>query len=326
MRPSVVKVAAWGPQFVQSLCDNILPCLLQPGNLPGLQKMSDTYLVLYLNGVPPSDYRDLATQVDAIPGLQTALLDVGIMLHLPPRTVLANTEIDSLRRAVSLNADWFDFQADTIIDANFLTTVKQLLTKHNAVLSMPFRSSRTKFNEIAGRRRDFDARELYQIALKAMHPVTLDYFAQKRPSHIPADPHQFFFVKNGRFTARSWQPRPYGLNAKMVADSDASMTIDCYLLNRIDRKHAYMQRSLPGDFYLTALDDDKIPEFGKFPVTAEGIAQSINGFAQGNKYVLKAYAWGLHQKVTYYTDTPPKLDCLTEHEVVPKVLKLIGQS
>lgn len=332
MRPTVIKIAAWGDYHIRSMCENILPCLLAPGNLSELVKVSQTYLIIYADRACPKEFAPLLQELDAIPGLQTAVQKIETTIDgfapRQSRMILASTEHDSLGRARAFDADWFDFQSDTIIDSNFLISVKRHLERHNAVFGLPFRSRDVLFNEQTGGKRDFDANQLYQIALKAMHPVTLDYFVQEPPSHIPADPHQFFFTKSGRFVCRSWQPRPYGVYAKAVLDLGIPMTIDTYVLAAIDRRKVYVQEHVPTTdknfFYLTALDGESIPSFGRFPVTVDTIVTAIKNFSGNNKDAVQAYVWALKKRCVYYTEGNMPVRSENEREVMSKIFKALG--
>lgn len=331
MRPTVIKIAAWGDYHIRSMCENVLPCLAAPGNLPELAKHSTTYLMLYVDRACPKEFAPLLQHLDDIPGLQTAVQKIDPTAGgttRQSRMVLASTEHDSLARARAFDGDWFDFQSDTIVDSSFLITIKKLLERNIAVFGLPFRSRDVLFNEQTGGKRDFDAQQLYKIALKAMHPVTLDYFVQKPPSHIPADPHQFFFTKNGRFVCRSWQPRPYGLYAKAVPDLGMPMTIDTYILAAIDRKKVYVQEHVPTDrdfFFLTALDEESIPTFGSFEVSVDTIVGAIKRFSGGNVEAIKAYAWALRQRCVYYTEGNMPVTSENERDVMNQIFKALGQ-
>src|SRR5208282_751493 len=94
MRPSIVKIAAWGDRYVASFYENILPCLLAPGNLPALVALSPTALIIYTDR--PIDLPDS-------PGLKTTVRMIGGLPgadDLPAhRKVLARTDAESVRTA-----------------------------------------------------------------------------------------------------------------------------------------------------------------------------------------------------------------------------------
>jgi hypothetical protein len=323
VRPTVIKVAAWGDYHIRSMCENILPCLVQSGNLPGIAQMSETFLAIYVDRACPEEFKPLTDAIDAISGLRTAIIPLRNIPNDPreSRMLLAGTEQESLARARAMDADWFDFQSDTIIDSNFLTTLKGYLTKHNAVFGLPFRSRDILFNEATGGSRKFTAGELYEISLKAMHPVVLNYFMQELPSVIPADPHQFFFSKNGRFVCRSWQPRPYGIYSRAFAEIAMPMTIDTYILTVMDRRKIHVQSCVPGDFYLTALDGESIPTFGSFEVSVDTVVGAIKRFSGGHPDAIRAYVWALKQRCVYYINGQMPVNSANERDVMRKIFK-----
>ena len=111
MRPSIVKIAAWGDRHVASLNENIVRCLFAAGNLPALCAASPTELILY------TDRPAALGVLEDVPGLT---MTVRVLEGLPPaddlpanRRVLARTDAESARRAAARDADWFGLQADT---------------------------------------------------------------------------------------------------------------------------------------------------------------------------------------------------------------------
>ena len=170
MRPSIVKIAAWGDRHVASLQENIIPCLMAPGNLPALCASAPTELILY------ADRPATLAVVEDIPGLT---MTVRILEALPDpgdlpanRRVLARTDADSVRTAAARGADWFGFQADTLVSDEFLPRVKALLDTHLAVAGSPVRTSIEALRRAVGAQREFDARTLRLLSMACLHPVT----------------------------------------------------------------------------------------------------------------------------------------------------------
>ena len=306
MRPTVIKIAAWGEQYVESLYRNILPCLAAVGNMPLLWSPDPVDLLIYTDDIS-------VKRLKAI-GLSGFNVTVRLVEVLPApddlpaqRAVLAWTDADSIRIAKERGADWLSFQADTLISSAFLPNVKELLAWHLAVAGAPIRTSAQRFEALVGPRRSFDAWMLRYFSLRAMHPVTLDYFMRDPPCLIPADPHQFFFRDGTGFVSRTWQPCPYGLSYDAVANlsSSAATTIDCYVIPSLPPEHVYFSDSRD-DFYLTSLDDESgIPTFGSFEMSPMGVAQSICKFARSEREA-EAYMRTLEQRFVY-----PVLDFVT---------------
>ena len=304
MRPTIIKIAAWGERYIESLYRNILPCLAAVENMPLLWSPDPVELLIYAD--------DISVKRLKAVGLNGFNITIRLIEALPPadnlganRTVLAWTDADSIRVAKERGADWMSFQADTLVSSEFLPNVKRLLASHLAVGGAPLRVSAERFEAAVGTRRDFDARLLRYFSLRAMHPVMLDYFMCDPPRTIPADPHQFFFTNGGGFVARTWQPCPFGLSYDAVANlsSSSSMTIDCYLISNLPPERVYFHKPLTDDFYLCSLDDEAgIPTFGSFEMSPSGVARAICKFARDDRE-MAAYFRALDQRYVY-----PSLD------------------
>jgi hypothetical protein len=292
MRPTVIKIAAWGDRYVQSMRDNILPCLFASDNLPALCATSLVELVIYSN----------EAQFSMVPTLSTLTVTMAPVWEaddandLPAnREVLAATDADSVDRAIASGADWFGFQADTLISNGFLPRVKKLLQTNLAVAGAPVRTCTERFSRMVGARRDFTSKDLRRLSMLNLHPVTFDYFVREPPTTIPADPHQFFFRAPDGLVARTWQPCPYGISLEGLVDIEEGVTIDCHLITRLPPEKVHFQKS--GDaFCLTSLDAlAGIPTFGEFEVSVSGIVASMRKFAKDERD-LRAYARALDQR------------------------------
>jgi len=325
MRPSIVKIAAWGDRYVASLQENILPCLMAPGNLPALSQFSPTTLLLYLD-------RDIGFEPN-IPGLKVITHLVEGADDLPAnRRVLAHTDAESVRIALAKDADWFSFQADTLISDIFLPRVKRLLVDHLAVAGSPVRMNIELFRAMARNRRAFPADLLRGMSMAFMHPVTANYFVRDPPATIPADPHQLLFKTPGGFVARTWQFCPFGISWEGLQPIDAwdddtptvddDSTIDCYLVQSLPGKRVRFHVPAVDEFYLTSLDEPSgIPKFGEFEMSAAGVANSIRKFSRDLSGVIHCHL-ALQQRFAYPTDiTLP--DSLGEEETLEAVRKAL---
>ena len=281
MRPSVVKIAAWGDRHVASLNENIVRCLFAAGNLPALCAASPTELILY------TDRPAALGVLEDVPGLT---MTVRVLEGLPPaddlpanRRVLARTDAESARRAAARDADWFGLQADTLISDGFLPRVKDLLNAYLAVAGSPVRMDVGALRAVAGDRRVFGAHDLRRLSLACLHPVTASYFVRDPPTVIPADPHQLLFRTADGFAARTWQPCPFGIGYQGLLSflydevegytMCEESTIDCHLIQNLRPAGVRLHDPAADDFYLTSLDDSSgIPTFGEFPVTPAGVA------------------------------------------------------
>lgn len=298
MRRSVIKIAAWGERYVKSFHENILPCLLAPNNLAALLKFGPVDLLIYSDGTLMPVYAKL-------PGLTVIHQIIPHLQYsddLPGgRRTLAWTDAESLNYAKQQEADWFSFQADTLISDRFLPTVKELLSSYLAVAGAPVRTSAQWIDTNIGTERVFNANGLLVISWAAMHRVTLDYFMRNPPRLIPADPHQFYFRDGAKLVARTWQPCPFGLSYEAIAEAELSSakTIDCYLIPSLLPERVYFHKPASDDFYLTSLDDDAgIPTFGSFEMSPLGVATAICKFAR-DKCDAEAYLRILEQRFEY---------------------------
>jgi hypothetical protein len=329
MRPTVVKIAAWGDRHIESLHQNILPCLLAPRNLPALCAASETELILYT---------DRPANIDPeIPGLTVT---VRVLAPLPDagdlpanRRVLARTDAESARLAAARDADWFGLQADTLISDAFLPRVKDLLVAYLAVAGSPIRTDADALRAAAGARRAFDAADLRRLSMACLHPVTAGYFVRDPPATIPADPHQLLFRTASGFAARTWQFCPFGISPEglrpmMTSDEDSEQpiddesTIDCYLVQNLPSARVRFHRPATDDFYLTSLDDPSgIPRFGEFEMSAAGVAGSIRKFSRDYGDVIN-YGVALRQRFAYPTEVALP-DSLGEEETLEAVRKAL---
>jgi hypothetical protein len=314
LRPSIIKIAAWGDRHVASLQENIFPCLMAPGNLPALAASSPTELILY------TDRPAALVVLRDIPGLTftvrvlDALPDAG---DLPAnRRVLARTDADSARLAAARDADWFGLQADTLVSDAFLPRVKDLLVAYLAVAGSPVRMDLGALRSAAGARRAFDAADLRRLSMSCLHPVTASYFVRDPPTTVPADPHQLLFRTPDGFAARTWQFCPFGiaregLEPMNLHDDDVTApaldddsTIDCYLVQNLPASRVRFHDPGTDDFYLTSLDDASgIPAFGEFEMSAAGIAESMRKFSRDYGDIIN-YGIALRQRFVYPTDVP----------------------
>ena len=324
MRPSVIKIAAWGEWHVRMMERCGLPCLLTEGNIPALAKMSPTRLEIYVDRpIDPELLRPLSGSC------QVAVINLDLPSDLPNnplacRGVLAQIEHASLKNAHSIGADWFFVQCDTLISNDFLSRVKLRLQEYDAVCAAPFRTSLEGWESI-GRPTDLDPDALYQFSLEHMHPVTLGYFMRNPPSVIPADPHQVFFSAQDGFFCYAWLPCPYGVNtAALPSPEFDGMTADCRLLMPLKRERILYQVDPPGEFYMTGLDTlAGITSFGDRPVTAATVAKSMLGFARMPQD-LDFSRWALRHR-TLYRGTPSiglPNDCINEAAAVSEILAL----
>jgi hypothetical protein len=330
MRPTVVKIAAWGDRHVASLHENILPCLLAPGNLPALCEASPAELILCVDRGFPFPWPPRG-----IPGLTVTyrlLADLPDAGDLPAnRRVLARTDADSARLAAARDADWFGLQADTLVSDGFLPRVKDLLTAYLAVAGSPVRMNLGALRAAAGSRRVFDALDLRRLSMECLHPVTTSYFVRDPPATIPADPHQLLFRTPDGFAARTWQFCPFGISPDglrpMMQEDDEQViddesTIDCYLVQNLPARNVRFHRPASDDFYLTSLDDPSgIPRFGEFEMSAAGIAASIRKFSRDYSDVAN-YGIALRQRFAYPTGVPLP-DSLGEEETLEAVRKAL---
>ena len=331
MRPSIVKIAAWGDRHIASLQENIVPCLLAPGNLPALCAASPTELILY------TDRPAALGVLEDVPGLT---MTVRVLEGLPPaddlpanRRVLARTDAESARRAAARDADWFGLQADTLISDGFLPRVKDLLNAYLAVAGSPVRMDVGALRAVAGDRRVFGAHDLRRLSMACLHPVTASYFVRDPPTTIPADPHQLLFRTADGFAARTWQFCPFGVSPEglrpmMTSDEsdedvfDDDSTIDCYLVQNLPSRRVRFHRPAADDFYLTSLDDPSgIPKFGEFEMSAAGVAASIRKFSRDYTGTISC-SLALQQRFSYPTDValPDSLGELETVEAVHKAL------
>lgn len=333
-RPSVIKVAAWGDRHVASLQENIVPCLMAPGNLPALCAASPTELILY------TDRPAALAVVEDIPGLS---MTVRVLDNLPPaddlpanRKVLARTDAESARIAAACGADWFGLQADTLISDGFLPRVKDLLTAYLAVAGSPVRMDLQALRAVQNLRGDgagrcFGAVELRNLSMVCLHDVTDSYFVRDPPATIPADPHQLLFRTPTGFAARTWQFCPFGISPEglrpMMQDDDEEViddesTIDCYLVQNLPPGRVRFHRPESDDFYLTSLDDASgIPKFGEFEMSAAGVAASIRKFARDYAGIVNC-GIALRQQFEYPTDIPLP-DSLGEEETLDAVRRAL---
>lgn len=329
MRPTLIKVAAWGAKHNASLRENILPCLLAPGNLPALCAKSPTELILCSNELfqfPPWPISGLTVK-------HRLLQDLPPPGDLPAnRRVLARTDSESVHAAMKVDADWFSFQADTLVSDGFLPRVKELLHTHLAVAGSPVRTDLAQLRAAVGASRAFSAAELQRLSMKCLHPVTADYFVRDPPTTIPADPHQLLFRTPEGFVARTWQFCPFGISREGLglidlchADADdetiAETTIDCYLVQNLPPQRVRFHDPQTDDFYLTSVDEGAIPTFGAFPVTAAGIANSMSKFSRDYADLIY-YGIALRQRFAYKTDIPLP-NSLGEQETLAAIMKVL---
>ncbi len=322
MRPSVIKIAAWGEWHVRMMERCGLACLLSEGNIPALSKMAPTRLEIYVDRpVDPDLLRRLSQWCEV------ARFNVPRDVPDQPvlgRSVLAQIEHASLRNAHAIGADWFFIQCDTLISDDFLSFVKLRLQDFDAVCAAPFRTSLEGWESI-GSPVDLDAPALYRMSLEHMHPVTAGYFMRHPPGIIPADPHQVFFTTDEGFSCHAWQPCPYGVNTgALPAPTYDGMTADCRLLMPIERSRIHYQVDPPGEFYLTSLDKlSGITSFGDRPVTPEIVAGSMRRFARAPGD-LDYSRWAFRHR-TVYRGVPSiglPQDCIDETEAISAILRL----
>jgi hypothetical protein len=316
MRPSIVKIAAWGEQYIEKFQNYLEPILSTQNNLPALTKLSPTIVMLF------TDKADLQPFKNIGGGLQVQIVTVQADDNVHHgRILLAKTDEMSIQFATDRDADWFDFQADTIVDDSFLLTLKNLLEDHDIVLGSSFRTDFNKYNEIVPKGLHPNAESLYNVSLAAMHPNTLKYFVRSAYSIIPADPHQFFFSNGNGFNGRTWQPRPYAFRASKITKRP-EQGIDVHIVSRFDFKRAYFQTELPGSFYQTSLDIEQ-PSFGNFPMTPECILRSMCQMAK-NSEDLANYRKAL--QIQYKFNNPANIpltlptDCLDENATISDLL------
>ncbi len=330
MRPTVVKIAAWGDRHVESLYENILPCLMAQGNLPALCALSPTELILYTDAQVSFFRPDIAGLTVTTRALNE-LPDAG---NLPAnRRVLARTDAESARLAAARDADWFGLQADTLVSDGFLPRVKALLVDYLAVAGSPVRTDAAALRGLVGAQREFDAATLRRLSMACLHPVTANYFVRDPPATIPADPHQLLFRTADGFAARTWQFCPFGispdgLRPMMTGDDDEGdvldddSTIDCYLVQKLPARRVRFHDPATDDFYLTSLDDPSgIPKFGEFEMSARGVAASIRKFSPDYGGVINC-GLALRQRFAYPTDVPLP-DSLSEEETLDAVRKAL---
>ena len=317
-RPTVIKIAAWGERYVESMYRNILPCLTANGAAgPG----APVHLVIYTDGLSFKRLNDISLNGFRVTAEYLEVLPAPDDLAAN-RRLLAWTDAESIRIAKQSEADWLSFQADTLISNDFLPNIKELLGSHLAVAGAPIRTSTQRFEALVGAERDLNARVLRHLSLRSMHPVTPDYFMRDPPRMVPADPHQFFFKAGDGFVSRTWQPCPYGLSFEAVAGiaSSEAVTIDCYLIPNLPPDRVHFQKPTD-DFYLTSLDDESgIPTFGSFEMSPMGVALSINKFAR-DEQESEAYLRTLDQRFVYPPDTAMLPNDSHDEEVTVSTIK-----
>jgi hypothetical protein len=312
MRPTVIKIAAWGERYVESMYRNILPCLATNRFQADLLIYADDSSFHRLKKINLTGFNIILRYIEDVP------LRDDTVAH---RGILAWTDADSIQIAKERGADWMSFQADTLISNAFLQNVKTLLASNLAVAGSPIRTSIQAFEIIDNR--DWDADTLRLLSLHAMHPVMIDYFMRDPPRTIPADPHQFFFKAGNGFVSRTWQPCPYGLSFDVLDRASTAATIDCYLIPSLPPERVYFQKQ-SDDFYLTSLDDEAgIPRFGSFEMSAMGVAKSLLKFA-GSKREIEGYLRTLKQRFVYSDFTSPD-DCCDEEITVSAIKDFVLQ-
>jgi hypothetical protein len=324
VRPSVIKIAAWGEWHVRMMERCGLACLLTQGNIPALSKMSPTRLEIYVDRTLDAD---LLRRLGECCQLAVVNLDLPSDLPNSPnvaRQILARIEHASLKNAHSLGADWFFVQCDTLISSDFLSRVKARLQQYDAVCAAPFRASLEGWESI-GSPTDFDAAALYQFSLAHMHKITLGYFMQNPPSIIPADPHQLFFNTTDGFSCYAWLPNPYGVNTAALPPPEFDgMTADCRLLMPLNRERILYQIDPPGEFYMTGLDTDAgITSFGDRLVTTETVVKSMHIVVR-TPADLDFSLWALRHR-TFYPGTPTlglPQNGIDENAAISEILRL----
>ena len=340
-RPTVIKIAAWGEKFVRAAADNVFACLLAPGQLddPGLRAAGEVIVHVI---VPPADRHMLETadtlhRLRAVATVELAwpedeMPSTGDTGNLAQRRRLARAEHHSLLFARRLGADWIPLNADALISNRFVPAVKARLTAgRRAVAGSPVRTERESFEAEVGARRNFTAAELYALSLRHMHSVMLAYFLRDPPSAIPAAPHMALFATADGFAAHSVQLCPYGIDTRYIPDSYPfdGLTLDCRmlcdLLRDSDRDAAcWIEREMPGEAYLTALDDAAgIASFGSFKTTTAQVARSARHFTR-YRHDIDHFRWAVAQRVFY--PVPGELrarlptDCIDEATAVSAII------
>ena len=340
-RPTVIKIAAWGEKFVRAAADNVFACLLSPGQLddPGLRAEGEVIVHVI---VPPADrhmleaadtlrrLRDVATVELTWPGDE--MPSPGNTGNLAQRRRLALAEHHSLLFARRLGADWIPLNADALISNRFVPAVKARLTAgRRAVAGSPVRTERESFEAEIGTRRNFTAAELYALSLRHMHRVMFDYFLRDPPSAIPAAPHMALFATADGFAAHSVQLSPYGIDTRYIPESYPfdGLTLDCRMLADLlrdsDRDAAcWIEREVPGEAYMTALDDAAgIASFGSLKTTTAQVARSARHFMR-YRHDIDHFRWAVAQRVFY--SVPGELrarlptDCIDEAAAVAAIV------
>lgn len=340
-RPTVINVIAWGKKFIQLAADNVLACLLAPGQLddPGLHAAGDVIVHLTV----PRDDMDTLERTGVLARLRmlanvehTALSPAALTQaqgnNSSSRRLVAWAEYDSLAYARRLGADWIPLNADTLISNRFVPAIKKrLLEGWLAVAGAPFRTERESFEQEAGARRDFSTAELYSLSLRHMHAITLGYFLRRRPAVIPAAPHQVLFTTQEGFAAHSVQLCPYGIDTRSLPDSYVpdGMTVDVRLLSDVLRdrdygKACWIDRTAPGEAYLTSLDDAAgIAAFGLLETSVAQVARSARHFMR-HSHDLDYFRWTAAQRIVYPVPTALRarlpLDCVDEKSAMEAII------
>jgi hypothetical protein len=348
-RPTLIKFGVWGDAYVKSAERNVLASCLADGNIPSLKQFGA--VILHIHG----RHRDLE-QLRSLPVINELKRHAEIEFEVIPeaffiashmwglgfwnRNILAMVEYDSLMYARHLGADMICVSADMVISDGYLRVAKEKLASGYDLftLSPPRVTDETISPALVRYRRGaalaVPAGDLYDLSLQTLHPSVASQFVRRTPQRLPADPHQFFFTCPDGFSAHSFQWHPLAFSTRSVPETVGfdGQTIDCRfpsdLLVGKDRARAcYLDRNPPQDGYLVSLDGARgIAEFGKYEVSPQGIAQSLEKWI--NRFEdFEHFEWMLRERALYRV--PPELrtglpdDCWDETQAIEEMIRAI---
>jgi hypothetical protein len=356
-RPTLVKIGVWGPRFIESAGRTVFSSLLASGNAPALKEFGPAILHIHTRRRDVEQLRALDSlraleehlqiEIEILPEelffrIPEELLPVpGSMNAIWNRRLLALVEYDSLMYARQIGADMVCLGADIILSEGLLKSAKdRLAAGHEIVFLSPPRVADQPISAALASYRhgaalNVPADVLYRLSLEHLHPSAYQQFMCRTPRRMPADPHQFFFVRpGGGFAAHAIQWYPLAFSARSVAEDigfDAH-TIDCRFAADLTRGKdrsavCWLQRNPPEGGYLVSLDrTEGIADFGSREVSPQGVAGSLSGWIS-TEDDFEFFKWVVQHAAVF--DLPPGVnlelpqDCLHEDQAITDLIAAI---
>ena len=294
-RPTVVHVAAWGDVWRERALTEVLQCL--SANLSASSDLSDE-LRLVISTDDPDEFIEMGV-VHRFANVSFRKVDV------PPtpsesRDLLGDCELQSLKAAHELGADWVPLCADNVFPVGHLAGVKQQLAAgRKAVVGTGLRCSRSAFC-LEESYWHLSAEQFRAAQVGHLHPQVMDYAVGADLQQAPANVHMLVFPSETGFAVRQGQLSLLGLHAAALDAVPDRPVVECQLLADLTDDYDRDLYFAGGDdgIMLAGLDDERVTEFGRFPATAAELVRLQRLFERTPRD-RALWAWAFNHRVDY---------------------------